>query len=638
MQHKFYMLFSLLAFSVTGIAQENILDTINIPSVTIHRSHVIDENETSFKTEHIDSVKMSQKSTGTLADVLNEHSTIFVKSYGVGGLSSVSFRGTSASHTMVLWNDIPINSSLNGQIDFSLVPLAFFDGIEIDFGGASLEKNAGSIGGSINLKNTVDYQNKASVSLQQQFASFGNRGTSGILSLGSYRFQSKVKFFKKHGENNFDFINKGKEGFPVEKLTNARIDQYGILNEYYFKLTSSSQLMLQLSLINTDREIPVIMLVNNNRELQKDQAYRATLGYEIQKKKWKLDFKYSGFSDQLDYENQLLQTKTTTTFQGIKNLIHFKWNPAIKHQLNLKFHADFDEALSHSFTESKFLERRAAFVNYNFMPTKRFKSSLNFRGESLTNQPSLLLPAVGFIYQLTKDKNYLLRVNASLNAKYPNLNDLFWQPGGNPDLKVERSKNLELGLSNNFIFISDWMSWKFEATAFYMLITDYILWQPTAFGYWKSENLQEVISKGGELNWSVRTKFGKWRNTTTVQYGYTSSVNQLAKQENDASKNKQLIYVPEHSANVFSQFNYSSWQFIYQLNYIGERYTTTDNSDFLPFYNLHNFKVLRGFSFNKHQFSLSAQINNLFDERYQAIQWRPMPGRNYGFTLNYTFD
>lgn len=638
MQFKLCSLILLFITFNNCFSQESYLDTIDISTVTIKSNFRIEEEDNSFKKLQIDSVQMSQKSTGTLADVLSEHSTIFVKSYGVGGLSSVSFRGTSAAHTMVLWNDIPINSSLNGQIDFSLIPLAFFDGIEIDFGGASLEKNAGSLGGSINLQNTVDYTNRFSVAFQQQVASFGNIGTSAIIKVGKSKYQSNYRLFRKQGENDFKFTNLGKNGFPEEKLQNASVEQFGLLKEFFFKPTKTSELMLQASVISTDREIPAIMLVNNNRELQNDQAYRATLGYKVEKINWKLNLKSSGFIDQLDYRNQLLQTKTNTTFRGIKNLAHFNWDFTKRQQLNVKLHADFDEAISETYTGNKVLQRQAIFVNYNYSPTERIKTSAILRTEALTNQLTLLLPAFGIIYQLGKESNYLLRLNASMNAKYPNLNDLFWQPGGNPDLRVERSKNLELGITNKYVPIQDWMSWKLEASAYYMLITDYILWRPTAFGYWNSENLQEVISRGGEVNWSVRTKWRKWRNTTTVQYSYTSSVNQLVKQENDASKGKQLIYVPEHSANIFSQFNYKQWQLIYQLNYTGLRYTTTDNSDFLPFYNLHNFKVQRGMRFGKHLFSVSAQVNNFLDADYQAIQWRPMPGRNFGITLNYNFD
>src|SRR5690606_11557352 len=107
-----------------------------------------------------------------LGDILQSNTGIFIKSYGQGGLATASFRGTAASHTKVLWNDMPLNSSMNGLIDFSLLPIAFYDGIEIDYGGASLEQNSGSLGGSINLKNGVDFTNRVNIDARQTFASY----------------------------------------------------------------------------------------------------------------------------------------------------------------------------------------------------------------------------------------------------------------------------------------------------------------------------------------------------------------------------------------------------------------------------------------------------------------------------------
>lgn len=637
--HLKYGLFLLLFFAgIHAYSQEKFLDTVNIPSVEVSTIFSIEKEQTSFKSLAIDSIKMSQKSSGSLADVLNEHSTIFVKSYGVGGLASVSFRGTSASHTMVLWNDIPINSSLNGQVDFSLIPLAFYDGIEINFGGASLEKNAGSLGGSINLSNITDYGNRFSIAVQQQFASFGNLSTSAVLKFGRKNFQSNTRIFRKSGENDFKYINLGKKGFPEERLRNAGVEQFGILKEFFLKPTTNSELSLQISTISTDREIPAIMLINNNKEAQKDDSQRATIGYKLDREVWQFKLKSSVFRDELSYTNELLRTENNTSFEGIKNLAQLNYELSEKSDFKVKLHADFDRATSPSYELDRNLNRQAIFFNYNYLIAKRVKVTAVVRGEAVTDQPSVVLPALGFIYRLGEEKHYLLRLNTSFNAKYPNLNDLYWQPGGNPDLKIERSKNLEIGVSNEYIYLADWMNWKFEATAFYMNISDYILWQPTAFGYWKSENLQEVVSQGGELNWSLRTKWRSWRNTTTFQYGYTSSVNQLSKQANDASRGKQLVYVPEHIANIFSQFNFKSWQLIYQMNYTSERFTATDNSDRLPFYLLHHFKLQKAFQLKTHHFSVAFQINNALDEDYQAIQWRPMPGRNYGININYNIN
>ena len=67
----------------------------------------------------------------TVAELLSENSVIYIKSYGSGGLSTASFRGTGAGHTQLTWNDININNPMVGQFDLSLVPAGFIDDINI---------------------------------------------------------------------------------------------------------------------------------------------------------------------------------------------------------------------------------------------------------------------------------------------------------------------------------------------------------------------------------------------------------------------------------------------------------------------------------------------------------------------------
>ena len=52
-------------------------------------------------------------------------------------LSTISFRGTGAGHTSVIWNGVNINQPTIGQTDFSLFPVFAFDDIRIFYGASS---------------------------------------------------------------------------------------------------------------------------------------------------------------------------------------------------------------------------------------------------------------------------------------------------------------------------------------------------------------------------------------------------------------------------------------------------------------------------------------------------------------------
>lgn len=64
--------------------------------------------------------------TRSLAELLTDHTSIYIKSLGTGALSTASFRGTSASQTRVNWNGINITPPLSGTFDFSQIPVFFY--------------------------------------------------------------------------------------------------------------------------------------------------------------------------------------------------------------------------------------------------------------------------------------------------------------------------------------------------------------------------------------------------------------------------------------------------------------------------------------------------------------------------------
>ena len=69
-----------------------------------------------------DSVALKENIALSMADVLSYNSSVFVKSYGRATLSTVSFRGTSPSHTQVTWNGMRLNNPMLGMTDFSMIP------------------------------------------------------------------------------------------------------------------------------------------------------------------------------------------------------------------------------------------------------------------------------------------------------------------------------------------------------------------------------------------------------------------------------------------------------------------------------------------------------------------------------------
>lgn len=83
-----------------------------------------------------------------MADALKFGTSIYVKEYGRATLSTVSFRGTSPSHTQVTWNGMKINSPMLGMVDFSMIPSYFIDDASLLHGTSSVNITGGGFGRS----------------------------------------------------------------------------------------------------------------------------------------------------------------------------------------------------------------------------------------------------------------------------------------------------------------------------------------------------------------------------------------------------------------------------------------------------------------------------------------------------------
>jgi iron complex outermembrane receptor protein len=103
-------------------------------------------------------------------------------------------------------------------------------------------------------------------------------------------------------------------------------------------------------------------------------------------------------------------------------------------------------------------------------------------------------------------------------------------------------------------------------------------------------------------------------------YAYTISENEKT--------SKQLTYVPFHKFTAGLAYNFKKLNFNYQYLFNGFVYTQSDHEAFIKSYNVSNLAL--AFDFGKeNKYKLGFQTQNLFNENYQSVAYRPLPGRNY---------
>lgn len=86
-------------------------------------------------------------------------------------------------------------------------------------------------------------------------------------------------------------------------------------------------------------------------------------------------------------------------------------------------------------------------LSAKWRPTERIGLAVNLRGELYDRHAVPLIPAFFFDWVVSERGNVVLKASVARNYRYPTLNDRYYQPGGNPDLRPEHGFTYDGGIS-----------------------------------------------------------------------------------------------------------------------------------------------------------------------------------------------
>jgi iron complex outermembrane receptor protein len=355
-----------------------------------------------------------------------------------------------------------------------------------------------------------------------------------------------------------------------------------------------------------------------------------------------MDYNQSNYISGVGYQNIIFSKSWNRSFYNKLKFNH-KFNDKNELSFNLDFNNDyvFTEDTVTKQAYEKQLNEFVMFLSFNKQIKERLGLSLMARKyvSSIYNLP--ISPFGGIEYLINKKHNISAKLNISKNYKAPNLNDLYWQPGGNLELQPEENLTTDLALLINKKYKH--FNLKSSVTAFYSDVDNWIIWIPSPMGYWTPENIANIISQGVECQINISFKISDFKIVAIGNYAYTDAKNYGDKEIwGDQSYGKQLAYIPVHSGNVFISLNRWNYTLSYTHNSYSERYTTSSNDislrDWLYPYYMNNVSLSKNFTLKeKYLFEINFKVYNLFNEEYRSILGRPMPGRNYLLSLKFEF-
>ena len=664
--------------AASSFAKEEITQLNELTVISRRPLKEIGVEKTSF-----DSLALKENIALSMADILAYNSSVYVKNYGRATLSTVAFRGTSPSHTQVTWNGIRLNSPMLGMTDFSTIPSYFIDQASLLHGTSSVNETGGGLGGLVRLNTIPDAPPGFNLQYIQGIGSFSTFDEFLRFSFKNKNIISSTRFVYSSSPNDYPYINHDKkvniydenhniigQYYPKEKNRSGAFKDLQLLQEIYYNNLKGDRFGLNIWYVNSNRELPMLTTdYGDEREFvnkQRENTLRSVLSWNHFKSDWNLAFKagyiftwmaydykreitegnwanmtrarshintlYASGEGNYNIEDKWLFTGSITAHQQFvrsedKNIILQQGNQAI---------VGYDKAR---------LELSAS-LSAKWQPLYNLGFGLVIREDIYGNNIAPLIPAFFTdwrVFQLSFG-NYpaslVLKGSFSRNYRFPTLNDLYFLPGGNPDLKSENGFTYDAGANFNIDFKR--IAFNFSANWFDSHINDWIIWLPTTKGFFSPKNVKKVHAFGVETNAEVGIDFGKsWLFSLNGSFSFTPSINEGEKMSPaDKSVGKQLPYIPRYSSSIIARVNWKTWSFLYKWCYYSERFTMSSN-DFtitghLPKYFMSNITLEKNLYFKLVDFQLKLAVNNLFNEDYLSVLSRPMQGINFEFFIGIT--
>ena len=598
-----------LLFSSPILAAEtniNAKDVIVTASRTPQQKNNVIADVTVISQEEIERAGQS-----TLTELLQGQPGIEIgASGGAGTISSIFMRGASSNQIVVLIDGVRVNSITDGATYFGNIPLSQIQRIEILRGPASSLYGQDAVGGVIQLF-TKKIEGRPRFNAAVGYGSYNTRTAEAGVG-GSY-----------NGLNySLNASSKNTDGFSALKSNSILMSD----RDGYRNLAASGQISYDLN----ERNQVGIQFFNSNGSVHFDNKYDVAL--------FDTNAKLNQSSVSLFTKNQIagFWKSTLRLSTGIdKNDSYFSWG-----SINIKSTQD-QYSWQNDFSlpigtitaaldrlEQKINDKGSSYSDYDSAKNRNSNGlyfgyvanienhtfQVSLRSDNSSQYGTHVTRGLGYGYQL----NNRWRAMASYGTafKAPTFMDLYYGAPyyNNPDLKPERSENLEATVK---YMGKDQTA---SVTVYHNNIKDFIALDSGNIPQNYNATIQGLTVSGSQ-GWNNFILKG----SADIQSPRnTDNHNLLARRAN------------RHGSLYISR-GWGDWLFDAELIASSARYNDPDNTQKMAGYALVNF--VANYKINN-DWNIQGRVNNLLDKEYRltldgAIPYST-PGANVFLSLRYT--
>lgn len=552
----------------------------------------------------------------------------YLRAHGPGLLGSFSYRGSGPERTLVVWDGIPVNGWNTGQADLNLFPWQPNSTVNLYSGAGAAHFGSGAVGAVLAVQPQIPSASGPAFRIHGASGSFGLLNGNVDFSWTGEGWHLYVQAMHNQAENDFSYTNYAQPGKPVEKMQHA---SYRISGAQWQigKTYERGQIRFSGWYHQAQRDIPAVIGAAWNNAVQKDASLRQSISWQHQ---WLA--RISSFIqlahtlDWLDFSD--LQQQDSSTVHGLYAKGELHWQILPKLQLKTGLHWQHLRAYLSAYNQGLAIENRpAAFLSLQWKKWGEWE--FRFREQWTTNMPSIPVFSAGHQINIFRKNETVLGLRTMFAAHFrvPTLNDRYWQPGGNPNLRPEKGFQAELGFTGSGR--KGPYHWNLFLNAYYSQITDYIRWLPFTNTFWKPDNISLARLYGSEAGFQAGRHFNSFQTDFSLRINWNRALDEEA-------GNLQMIYTPEITGYSSLELGYRICKLKLGAEYTGPRFTQTDNQHSLPGFFMLHAQISAAIRHKKWEWQPFVSIENLNNAEYQWIRNRPMPGTNFRAGLNLSWN
>ena len=585
--------------------------------------------------------EIKRAGSASLQELLQKQPGIEIANLGgAGKVSTIGIRGTSSTHSVILVDGIRLSAATTGFTAIEHIPLSQIEKIEIVRGPASSLYGQDAIGGVIQIftkKGLNGFKPYVGIGYGSYNTSNFQSGIRGGNDQTTYAINFSTinsdgfSAFVPNSANPSNSINLDKDGYKNYSLSsslNHKINQDYEIDLQYFSSKGKNQFDNRFASSSPSFH-------GNYRNEIKLETYAMNLRGQINKV-WQSNIKLSQSTDKyLDLQkfNSSIppfgedDSNLNDLYQTTQDQLNWQNNIALpRGSINLIYDFLKQRIKTTDLYETTQRTNHGFMVGYNLLENNH-NFQANLRKDFNSAYDDAVTGNIGYAYAL--NSNWTLASSYGTAFVSPSFNYLYSLASpyalGNPNLKPEKSKNIEASMR----YRDD--SSSLSLTVFQNKIDDFIIYSNPNFitdSRTTTQNLNKAEIQGLTISGDQFLGHFQIKGSLTTQ----------------SAKNEDTdLYLPRRAktfGNINLNYYVGYWNIGIEEIFSNKRFDNKENTVKLSGYSVTN--IVADYKFNEN-LNLNFRLNNVFDKDYSlaaegASGFRyQTPGRSLFANLRYDF-